>query len=48
MGLKPTLWHWWQASKADVLAITPRVAPSSAKVTEAQGANIAFPTNQKV
>ena len=26
--LKPALWHWWQARKADVLTVTPRVAPT--------------------
>ena len=26
--LEPTLSHWWQARKADVLTITPRVAPT--------------------
>ena len=26
--LKPTLKHWWQARKADVLTVTPRVAPA--------------------
>ena len=25
--LEPALWHWWQARKADVLTITPHVAP---------------------
>ena len=25
--LEPALSHWWQAGKADVLTITPRVAP---------------------
>ena len=25
--LEPALWHWWQARKADVLTITPRVGP---------------------
>ena len=25
--LEPALWYWWQAGKADVLTITPRVAP---------------------
>ena len=27
--LKPTLWQWWQARKADMLTITPCVAPKS-------------------
>ena len=26
--LEPTLEHWWQARKADVLTITPHIAPS--------------------
>ena len=26
--LEPTLKHWWQAIKADVLIIIPRVAPN--------------------
>ena len=26
--LEPTLQHWWQSGKVDVLTITPRVAPS--------------------
>ena len=26
--LEPAQWHWWQARKADVLTMTPRVAPS--------------------
>ena len=25
--LEPALKHWWQARKADVLTVTPRVAP---------------------
>ena len=27
---QPALEHWWQARKADVLTITPRVAENSA------------------
>ena len=30
--LEPALWHWWQARKADVLTITPRVAPKQPSV----------------
>ena len=26
--LKPALWHWWQARKADMLTVTPRAAVS--------------------
>ena len=26
--LKPALQHWWQAREADMLTMTPRVAPS--------------------
>ena len=26
--LEPAQYHWWQARKADVLTITPRVAPN--------------------
>ena len=25
--LEPAQWHWWQARKADMLTVTPRVAP---------------------
>ena len=25
--LETTQWHWWQARKADMLTVTPRVAP---------------------
>ena len=27
--LEPAQWHWWQARKADVLTVTPRVAPGA-------------------
>ena len=27
--LEPALYHWWQARKADVLTMTPRVTPST-------------------
>ena len=26
--IEPALWHWWQAMEADVLTITPGVAPN--------------------
>ena len=27
--LEPAQWHWWHAKKADMLTVTPRVAPKN-------------------
>ena len=30
--LKPAQKHWWQARKADMLTVTPRVAPTTTTI----------------
>ena len=32
--LEPTQKQWWQARKADMLTVTPRVAPRTGEVTQ--------------
>ena len=38
--LEPAQWHWWQARKADVLTVTPRVALGTTSTWTAQDTGV--------
>ena len=40
--LEPTQWHWWQARKADMLTVTPRIAPRPVCKTTVPGICILY------